>query len=326
LYKAKIAGAGKYIPVKTLLNSDLEKMVDTNDEWITTRTGIRERHIAAHGETASTMGVEAARIAIKNSGISKDEIEMVIFASMTHDMAFPASACLLQDALKIPNTGTVDINTACSGFIYAMSLANAYIASGMFTNVLVVGSDAMSRILDWTDRNTCVLFGDGAGAAVMTRSGDDSGFMGFNLRGDGRYAECLYMEGGGSLNPASHETVDNKMHYLKMNGNSTFKVAVRAMSDSLSDIFKTNHIDGKDVSLVIPHQANLRIIEGIADRLDYPMDKIIVNLDKYGNTSSATIPIALAQALEEKKIKKGDIIAFAALGAGFTWGSALMKW
>jgi 3-oxoacyl-[acyl-carrier-protein] synthase-3 len=325
--RATISGAGKYIPKKVMKNRDLEKMVDTNDDWILTRTGISERHIASSLETTSSMGAEAAKKALKMSGLAKEDIEMIIFASMSHDKLFPASACLVQDELKIPRTGTVDIEAACSGFVYGLSLANAYVVSGMFKNVLVIGADTMSRIVDWTDRNTCVLFGDGAGAAIVSRSEDEnSGFLGFRLRGDGSYKNLLYMEAGGSFKPASHESVEKKEHFLRMNGHSTFKIAVRMMSDVLEDLTKEHKLELPDIDIVIPHQANRRIIEGVAERLSIPLDSFYINLNKYGNTSAATIPIALTEALEEKRIRKGNLVAFVALGGGFTWGSALLRW
>ncbi len=327
MIRAKIAGLGKYIPHKVLTNHDLERIVDTSDDWIISRTGIKERHIAALNETSSSMGAEAAKQAIKMAQISKEEIDFIVFATMTPDMPFPASACLVQEKLKIPNAGTTDIEAACSGFIYGLSLANAYIVSGMYKNVLVIGSDAMSRVLDWKDRNTCVLFGDGAGAAVVTRNDiDESGFNGFKLHGDGSYKDLLYMDAGGSHKPASHETVMQEQHYLRMKGNSTFKVAVKAMTEILQDLLDEKNISINDIKYLIPHQANARIISGVAERLDFPMDRVFINLSRYGNTSSATIPIALTEVFEEGKLKKGDLIAFVAIGGGFTWGASILKW
>lgn len=327
MIRAKVIGLGMEVPEKILTNHDLEKIVDTNDEWISTRTGIRERHIVSKDETPSSMGTKAAAMAIENAGISKDLIDMIIFASMTPDYVFPASACLIQDGLKIPNTGTIDIEAACSGFVYGLSMANAYIVSGMAKNVLVVGADAMSRILDWTDRNTCVLFGDGAGAAVVSANKeDDSGFLGFKLWGDGKYKDFLYMPSGGSASPASEKTVGSMEHYLKMKGNSTFKVAVKTMADELEELLAMHNVQREQIKILIPHQANYRIIESVADRLEFPMDKVFVNLDRYGNTSAATIPIALTEAYQAGRIEKGDIVAFVAFGGGFTSGAALLKW
>ncbi len=327
MIKAKISGVGKYIPQKILTNHDLEKMVETNDEWITTRTGIKERHIAAPEETSFTMGVIAAQKAIDMAKIAKEEIEMVIFCTATPDMLFPASACLLQDKLQIPKAGTVDIEAACSGFIYGVSMANAYIVSGMYKNVLVVASETLSRVADWKDRNTCVLFGDGAGAVVVTRNdSDDSGFLGFRLRGDGNYKDLLYIEAGGSYKPASHETIDRGQHFLRMNGNATFKVAVRFMADVMDELIRELNIKVEDIKLLIPHQANERIIKSVAERLSFPQDKVFMNLAKYGNMSAATIPVAIAEAHSEGRLQKGDLVAMVAFGAGLTWGATILKW
>jgi 3-oxoacyl-[acyl-carrier-protein] synthase III len=328
LFKAEITGWGRYVPKKILSNHDLEKLVDTNDEWITSRTGIKERHIAAPEETTSSMGAEAARIAIEKSGVSKNDIDMIIFASVTPDMMFPASACLLQDKLKIPNAGTVDIAAACSGFVYGLSMANAYILSGMYKNVLVIGAETLSRITDWSDRNTCVLFGDGAGAVVVSRAKENSAseLIGFKLRGDGAYKDLLYLEAGGSFKPASHETVTAGQHYIKMAGNSVFKIAVRTMADELEELLAEHHISKEEIKLLIPHQANQRIIAGVADRLGFPMEKVFINLNKYGNTSAATIPIALAEAVDEGKVVKGDLIAFVVFGGGLTSGACILRW
>lgn len=327
MFTAKITGWGNYIPKKVLTNHDLEKMVDTNDEWITSRTGIKERHIAAPEETTSSMGAEAARIAIERSGVAKEDIDMVIFATVTPDMPFPATACLVQDKLKIPNTGTLDIEAACSGFVYGLSMANAYVASGMYKNVVVIGGETLSRITDWSDRNTCVLFGDGAGAVVVSRAekDDKSGIIGFKLRGDGAYKDLLYIEAGGSYKPASHETVDQGLHFVKMAGNSVFKIAVRTMADELEELMKEHNFTNEDINYLIPHQANLRIINGVADRLKFPMEKVFINLEKYGNTSAATIPIALAEAAENGVIKKGDLLAFVVFGGGLTSGACLLR-
>ncbi|MFN3660908.1 MAG: beta-ketoacyl-ACP synthase III, partial [Brevinematales bacterium] len=298
MYKAIIKGMGMYVPEKVLTNHDLEKMVETNDEWITTRTGIKERRIAASDESTSTLATRAARQAMEKASVKPEDIEMVIVATITPDYIFPATAALVQNALGLPAAGTVDIEAACSGFIYALSMANAYVVSGMYKNVLVIGAETLSRITDWTDRTTCILFGDGAGATIVSRTDatDTSGFIGFSLGGDGSYADLLWVPGGGSKNPASQETVENRLHYMKMNGNATFKVAVRTMSEALESILKEHHIDSSEVKLVVPHQANLRIISAIAERLGINEERIMVNLQKYGNTSSATIPIALYEA------------------------------
>ncbi|QJR22642.1 3-oxoacyl-[acyl-carrier-protein] synthase, KASIII [Brevinematales bacterium NS] len=327
MYKAIIKGMGMYVPEKVLTNHDLEKMVETNDEWITTRTGIKERRIAAPNESTSDLATRAARQAMEKAGVKPEDIDMVIVATITPDYIFPATAALVQNALGLPHAGTVDIEAACSGFIYALSMANAYVVSGMYKNVLVIGAETLSRITDWTDRTTCILFGDGAGAAVVSRTEatDTSGFIGFSLGGDGSYADLLWVPAGGSKNPASHETVDNRLHYMKMNGNATFKVAVRTMAEALESILKEHHIDPAEVKLIVPHQANLRIISAIAERLGIGEERVMVNLQKYGNTSSATIPMALYEAIEEGRVKKGDLVAMVAFGGGFTWGAGLLR-
>ncbi len=261
------------------------------------------------------------------SGVSKDAIDMIIFSTMSPDYLFPASACLVQEKLRLNNAGTVDIEAACSGFIYGMSLANAYIVSGMYENILVIGSEAMSRIIDWKDRNTCVLFGDGAGAVVVSRSGSaESGFLGFKLRGNGSYKDFLYLTAGGSYKPATHETVEQGLHFLRMNGKSTFKIAIRSMSDIMEELLNDLNLTVSDINLLIPHQANIRIINGLAERLNLPEERIFINIAKYGNTSAATIPIALTEAFEDGKIKNGGVIAFVAIGGGFTWGASILKW
>lgn len=324
--KAKITGIGKYAPEKLLTNFDLEKMVDTNDEWITRMTGIKQRHIAAPEETSSSMGALAAMQAIEMAGIDKNDIDMILFNTISPDMVFPASACLVQDILKIEKTGTVDIEAACSGFIYGLSMANAYVVSGMYKNILVVSGETLSRITDWTDRATCILFGDGAGAAVVSASDDNSGFIGFKLGGEGQYQELLYLPAGGSKMPASHETVDQRLHYMKMNGNATFKIAVRTMGDLMAELLEEKGYKPEDLKWLIPHQANIRIISSVGERLGIAPEKVFVNIQNYGNTSAATIPIALRELQDDGQLKKGDLIGMVAFGGGMTWGAALMEW
>ncbi len=328
MFKAKISGWGKYIPKKVLTNHDLEKMVETSDEWITTRTGIRERHIVAAHKATSDLATGAATDAIAMAGVAKEDIDMVMVATITPDMVFPATAALVQDNLKLPNAATMDLEAACSGFLYGLSAANAYIVSGMFRNVLVIGAECMSRVVDWEDRNTCVLFGDGAGAAVVSRAsdGDTGEFLGFKLRGDGSYRDLLYLEAGGSKKPATAETVEKKQHFVKMNGNTTFKIAVRTMSEELEELMKEHNVSVEDVKLLIPHQANMRIIQAVIERLNFPMERTFVNLDKYGNTSAATIPIALTEANEQGLLRRGDLVACVAFGGGFTSGACLFRY
>jgi len=325
--KVKITGMGKYIPKKVLTNHDLEKMVDTNDEWITTRTGIKERHILADDETTATMATEASKAAIKDAGLKNEDIDMVIVATLSPDMPFPATACLVQNSMGLRSVGTVDIEAACSGFVYALSQAYAYIKSGLYKNVLVAASESMSRITDWEDRATCVLFGDGAGAVVVsaTEDNDESGIIDFILGGDGSYGDVLAVPGGGSLHPVTHETVDQKLHFIKMNGNTTFKVAVRTMVSIVKELLEKHNIPKEKVKLVIPHQANIRITDAVRDRLGLTEEQMYSNIDKYGNTSSATIPIALREAVDEGRIKRGEYMVFVAFGGGLTWGASLLK-
>lgn len=324
--KAKITGLGKYLPERVMTNFDLEKIVETSDEWITTRTGIKERRIAAEGEATSNLATKAAEMAIQDAGIDKNEIDFILVATITPDMAFPATACLVQNALGI-ECATLDIEAACSGFIYGLALANGLISSGMYKNILVIGAETLSRITDYEDRATCVLFGDGAGAAVVSASDDEeAGFVDFSLGGDGNYTEMLHQPAGGSLKPASIETVKNREHYLRMQGNATFKVAVRKMSGSMSEILQKHSIEPNELRWLIPHQANLRIMTAVGERIGIDLEKVYVNLEKYGNTSAATIPIAMCEAKEQGKIEKGDLIGLVAFGGGLTWGSTIIKW
>lgn len=324
---ATIIGMGKYLPKKVLTNQDLEKMVDTNDEWIVSRTGIKERHIAAKDESTSTMAAEAAKQAIEQSGLNKEDIDLVMVGTLSPDMPFPATACLVQNILKLPNAATMDLEAACSGFVYGLTTASAYIKAGLYKNIVVIGAETMSRFVDWKDRNTCVLFGDGAGAVVVSATEDDNeGFMGFKLGGDGQYKDFLYVPGGGSALPATCKTVEDGEHYLKMNGNATFKVAVRTMARIFGEMLEEANVKSDDVKIVVPHQANERIDFAVADRLGIPREKFYMNLARYGNTSAATIPIALREAWEEGRIEKGDIVGLVAFGGGFTWGSVLLKW
>ncbi len=325
MYKAYIRGVGHYTPEKVLTNYDLEKMVDTSDEWITTRTGIKERRIAADNETSSTMGAEAAKIAVKNAGITAEDIDLIITNTITPDMPFPNTSALIQTIIGAKNAGVFDIEAACTGFIYGLAIANQFIKTGEYKNILLISSETLSRITDWEDRNTCVLFGDGAGAVVVSRSEDDSEIIGTFLGGDGSYKELLYMPGGGSLHPATEESVKNKLHFIKMKGNETFKVAVTKMAESAEIILKKEGISADKIKLVIPHQANMRIMSAVVKRLGLPQEKLYSNIHKYGNTSAATIPIALSEAVQEGKIQKGDMILFVAFGGGFTWGAAVLK-
>lgn len=322
-----IKGIGAFKPKKVLTNDELSKIVDTSDEWITTRTGIKERRIAGEGETPSSMGVEAAEIAIERSGVPKDEIDLVIVASLSPDMPFPSTACLIQSKLGLNSVTSFDIQAACSGFVYAMEIAEKMMNSSSYRNALIIGSEKISSILDWEDRSTCVLFGDGAGAAVLSKIDEPGyGIIDSILGADGSHADMLCQPGGGAACPASVESVQERKHFLKMNGREVFKSAVRSSTHSINTILERNNLTAEDVTLVVPHQANVRIIEAISSRTNLPMEKIIINLDKFGNTSAASIPLALNQAYEEGMLKKGDTLLFIAFGAGLTWATILLKW
>lgn len=324
--KPVITGIGAYVPKGVLTNKDLEKIVDTSDEWITTRTGIQERRIAAEKETASDLAFEAAKIALKRSGVRARSLDYIIFATATPDMFFPSAACILQHKLGAKHAACFDIAAGCSGFIYALSIAEKYIACGEANHILVVGSEVLSRIVDWSDRSTCVLFGDGAGAVVVSAMEGDRGIISTIIRSDGSYGDLLKLPGGGSLYPASHETVDNKLHYIKMQGNEVFKKAVKAMEDIAAEILDKNGFEGKDVDLLVPHQANLRIISAVQKRVNIPENRTYVNIHKYGNTSAASIPIALYEASERGFLRERDLVLCVAFGAGFTWGAGLIRW
>ncbi len=320
-----IIGVGEYLPKKVLTNADLEKMVETSDEWITTRTGIKERRLAAKEEAASDLAVKAAAAALKDAGILAQDLELIIVATITPDMQFPSTACFVQKALAAKKAACFDISAACAGFVHAVVIAQQFISTGLYKNALVVGVEVLSSITDWQDRNTCVLFGDGAGAAVLApvRSG---GILSGYLGSDGSQTELLMLPAGGSRYPATHETVDNRMHYLKMHGNEIFKLAVNIMTDAAQTALKQAGLECKDIDLVIPHQANIRILLAMAKKLNLPQEKIYFNIEKYGNMSSASTATALCQAVKEGRIKKGDIVLLDAFGAGLVWAACVIKW
>lgn len=301
-------------------------MVDTTDEWISARTGILERHIAENGVPSSDLAAEASRPALAEAGISPLDIELIIVATVTPDRLFPSTACSLQEKLGASNAAAFDLSAACSGFIYGLTLAKGLIATSVADVVLVVGVETLSKLVDWTDRNTCVLFGDGAGAAVVAPGDSEKGILATSMGSDGRLGSLLELPGGGSLNPASEETLQNRLHFIKMKGNEVFKNAVRAMGNVAEDALAKAGIRAEDVDLLIPHQANLRIIEATAKRLGVPMEKVFVNVHKYGNTSAASIPMALHEARKEGRVKDGDIVELVSFGAGFTWGAAVIRW
>jgi 3-oxoacyl-[acyl-carrier-protein] synthase-3 len=327
LYNAKITAVAFHVPEKVVTNRDLEKLLDTSDEWIQTRTGIRERHFVARGEATSDLAAAAVRKLLKQRGISASEIDCIIFATVTPDMLFPSTACVLQDKIAATNAWGFDLSGACSGFVYAVATASQIIHSGAYKKVLVVGADVMSSILDPADRSTYVLFGDAAGAVLMepTEPGE-KGVIDFLLRADGSGRKHLYMPGGGSLHPATHHTVDRKMHYVHQDGRVVFKFAVQGMTEVSLDLMKRNHIETHDLALFIPHQANMRIIDAAVERIGLADGKVVRNIDRYANTTAATIPVGLAEAWQQKKIHKGDYVLLATFGAGFTAGSFLFRW
>jgi len=320
-----IAGLGMYVPKKVLTNEDLEKMVDTSDEWITTRTGIKKRRIAQPGVPASTLAANAAKKALISAKLKSEDVDLILVATITADMPFPSTACFVQAKIGAKNAACFDVSAACSGFIYALVMAENLIASGMYKNALVIGVEVMSSVTDWTDRNTCVLFGDGAGAAVLQEV-KTGGIVSSYLGSDGTLANLLYIPGGGSRRPASKETVQDKSHYIKMSGSEVFKSAVRLMTDAATRAVCDANLTCKDISLLIPHQANIRIINSVRKRIGLPEEKVYLNVAKYGNVSAASTIMALCEAVKEKRIKKGDIVVLVAFGAGFTWGSIVIKW
>ena len=325
--RSKITGTGSALPTKILSNSDLERMVETSDEWITTRTGIKERRIATEDEFTSTFAAEAALRALNMAGIEASELDLIILGTVTPDFPFPATSCIIQQKIGAINAAVFDISAACSGFIYGLSIADKFIRTGTVKKVLVIGAEVLSRIVDWTDRNTCILFGDGAGAAVVEVCESDTGILSTHIFSNGSFWNTLYLPACGSRNPASRtSTIDERLFYLRMDGNDVFKHAVRAMEEAANCALAANGMSQPDISLFIPHQANRRIIEAVGKRLKLPPEKVFINLHKYGNTSSASIPIALDEANREGRLNPGDIVLLDAFGAGFTYGTALLRW
>jgi 3-oxoacyl-[acyl-carrier-protein] synthase-3 len=320
-----IIGTGSYVPEKVLTNHDLEEMVDTSDDWIYSRTGMRERHIAAENQAASDMGAEAAKQAIDDAGIGADEIDLVIVATLSPDMFFPSTACFVQEKIGANNAYCYDLGAACSGFLYALDSARNQIASGAIKTALVVGTEKMSTFIDWEDRGTCILFGDGAGAAVLQAGGEGRGVMKSVMGSDGSLANLLWTPGGGSRNPMTHEMLDQKQQYLKMEGREVFKHAVVRMGDTVLQALEKNGISTDEVKCFIPHQANIRIIDAISKRLGVA-DRMYTNVDKYANTSSAALAIALDEAVKDGTIQKGDLVVLTVFGGGFTWGANVLEW
>jgi 3-oxoacyl-[acyl-carrier-protein] synthase III len=325
--RARIASIATYLPPKLLTNADLEKMVETTDAWILQRTGIRERHIAEHGVGTSDLAYEASKKAIERAGLTPKDIDLIIVGTTTPDMAFPSTACLLQAKLGIPHAWGFDLSAACSGFTYSLTTAAQIVAAGGSKHALVVGADVMSSIIDYTDRTTCVLFGDGAGAVVVELSDDENiGILDFENYVDGNGGDALCMPAGGSLRPATHETVDQRLHYVKQEGQTVFKFAVRNMEEVCSRILDRNGINPANLDLFAAHQANSRIIRLTAEKLGMPPEKVLINIDRYGNTTGGTIPLVLNDALEQGRLKRGDLVLLASVGAGFTVGAVLLRW
>jgi 3-oxoacyl-[acyl-carrier-protein] synthase-3 len=325
--RAKITAVSHYLPERRVTNKDLEKMVDTSDEWIVERTGIHERRIAAKGQATSDLAAAAARTLLEKRGIRASELDLIIVATVTPDMFFPSSACLVQNKIGASQAWAFDLSGACSGFLYALATAAQFIGSGVHKKVLVVGADVMTSIIDFKDRATCVLFGDGAGAVLLEPAQDgEKGIIDFMLRSDGSGGQFLYMPGGGSLNPASPETVEKRMHYVHQDGRNVFKFAVRGMADISHEILSKHGLTAKDLKLYIPHQANLRIINAATEKMGLTPAQVAINIDRYANTTAGTIPICLSESVECKQVTNGDLLLLASFGAGFTWGSLLLRW
>jgi 3-oxoacyl-[acyl-carrier-protein] synthase-3 len=325
--RAKITALGTYVPPRILSNKDLETMVETTDQWILDRTGIRERHIAAPGVAASDLAVEAVKKLVESHPFDLQEVDLIVVGTVTPDMMFPSTACLVQDKLGIQHTWGFDVSAGCSGFLYALNTGVAFVETGRYKKVLAIGSDKNSVMVNYEDRAVCIIFGDGAGAVLLEPAAEgEPGIIDHVAQIEGAGGQYLYMPAGGSLNPATHETVDKKMHYIHQDGQQVFKYAVKKMSEMTSRLLERNHLTGSDIDCFISHQANRRIIMATAERLKMPEDKVIINIDRYGNTTAGTIPLAMQTALETGKLKKGDTVMLAAVGAGFTSGATLLKW
>lgn len=323
---AGIIGIGSYVPEKVITNADLEKTIDTSDSWIVERTGIRERRVVAEGQATSDLATIAAERALADAGVSAEELDLIIVATVTPDMVFPSVACLVQNNLKAVNAAAFDLTAVCSGFMYALVTGTTFIQAGMYKKILIIGAEALSTITDWTDRNTAILFGDGAGAAVLAEVPEGFGVLGVHLGAEGAGGDLLKMPAGGSRLPASADTIAQRLHYTRMDGNEVFKFAVKVMGEAVKQALEMANLTSDDITYLVPHQANIRIIQSAAKRVGMPMDKVVVNVDKYGNTSAASIPIALDEAVKTGKIKKGDTIAMVGFGGGLTWAASIVKW
>lgn len=323
---AVIAGTGRSVPERVLTNQDLEKIVDTSDEWIVTRTGIRERRIAGESERLSTFATAASKQALESAGVAGAEVDMIICATVTPDMPIPATACIIQTQLGAPRCPAFDMQAGCSGFIYALTIAKQFVITGRYRNILVIGAELLSKYLNWKDRTTCVIFADGAGAVLVSAGEAPRGIIATGLHTDGSMADFITLPGGGSAYPTSEQTLRDGLHFIKMKGNETFKIAVRAIEEVSREVIQAAGLRPEDINLFIPHQANTRIIDAAAQRLGLGPDRIYVNIDRYGNTSAASIPIALDEAVREGRINSGDVLLFTAFGAGLTWGASLVRW
>jgi len=326
VYSVGIAGIGSYVPSKVITNEDLSKLVDTSNEWIVQRTGIRERRIVDDSTSTSDIATIAAKRALQDGNITPEEIDLILVATVTPDMAFPSTACIVQKNIGAVNAAVFDISVGCAGFIYGLSIGVSFIRSGAYNKVLIIGAETLSKIVNWQDRSTCILFGDGAGACILERCEDGFGFLAFDLGADGTGGDLLTMPAGGSRLPASFETVSNNLHTIKMDGHEVFKFAVRIIEKTSLDVLKEANIPLEEIDYLVPHQANIRIIEAASKKLKLSGDKVYVNLDRYGNMSSASIPVALDEAYRKGLLKKGDMILLVAFGAGLSWGSTLLKW
>jgi 3-oxoacyl-[acyl-carrier-protein] synthase-3 len=321
-----IIGTGSYVPERVLTNADLERLVETSDEWITTRTGIKERRIAAAGECTSDLATKAALAAMENAGITADQIDLILVATITPDMFFPSTSCFVQHKLGAKRAACFDVSAACAGFLYALEIAQQFITSHTYDTILVIGAEKLSSIVDWTDRNTCVLFGDGAGAAILRHRGGGHGVISTFMGSDGGLSDILYIPGGGSRFPITKENADQRLNCIKMNGKETYKHAVTSMLDAAHRALSEAHLKPEDLACIIPHQANLRIIEAIAHRMGLPMDRFMVNLDRYGNTSAAAVAIALDEAHRTGRMQMGDYVLLVVFGGGLTWASSVIQW
>ncbi|MBI5777148.1 MAG: ketoacyl-ACP synthase III [Nitrospirae bacterium] len=323
--RARITGTGSYVPERVLTNADIERMVETSDEWIVERTGIRERRLAAPGEACSDLGTKAAERALEAAGVAASDLDMILVATCTGDAPLPSTACLIQHRLGATKAAACDIGAACCGFVYALAVGDAYVKTG-FRHVLVIGSEVMSSITNWKDRNTCVLFGDGAGAAVLSATTEDRGILSSHLHSDGSLWNLIAVPGGGSRMPPTDKMLADGLQYIKMKGNETFKVAVKTLEESAREALKANGLTVGDLDVYVPHQANARIIKAVATRLELPMEKVVLNMDRYGNTSAASIPIALDEAVRAGRIEKGHVVMMAAFGSGLTWATSIVRW